>query len=290
MTSPDRIARFAALFCLVALAMSGGHAVGADGAPEGDMAATLRNACLALAAPRMSVGALRVDPAGTRDFAFALVTDARTGAEHVCAHEKASGRTALGGPLEAIVDPQKPFSPQDATQLSELRAQVAATLADLDARDLKSNGEASTVAALLSGRVKPDDLASFPPGPYRCTVYWYGFLEEGAHRVGAHRCTVSPAPDGGLIIDKATGDRFHGQTTEWENGLSAFYGRTWLEGQSERRYDPTRPDNADNDNFGNKVGLALRSGERLFLVSIDERGMTEPDPTFFEILELVPQL
>ena len=115
-------------------------------------------------------------------------------------------------------------------------------------------------------------------------------LEDGARRVGTHRCTVSKGADGALVIEKTTGDRLHAETVAWEDGMTAFAGRTWIDGQSEHRYDPAHPGNAANDNYGNKVGLVLRSGERLFLISIDERGMTEPDPTYFEILELVPKL
>jgi hypothetical protein len=189
-----------------------------------------------------------------------------------------------------VSDPVEPFSPQDATELSTLPAQVQATLDDLARKRLAANGQADTVKALLDGRVKSDDIGSFSTGPYRCTVFWYGFLDEGARRVGAHLCTVSQAPGGGLVIEKTTGDRLHAETVALPDGETAYAGRTWIDGQSERQYDSARPANAGNDNFGNKVGLVLRSGERLFLVSIDERGMAPPDPTFFEILELVPQL
>jgi hypothetical protein len=143
---------------------------------------------------------------------------------------------------------------------------------------------------MVEGRVRSDDVASAEPGPYRCTVWWYGFLRDGARKVGTHQCTVSAGGKGGLVIEKTTGDLFHAETVSWENGMTAFAGRTWLPGHAETRYDPAHPENRENGNYGNKVGLVLRSGERLFLVSIDERGMTEPDPTYFEILELVPQL
>lgn len=290
MTSPSRLARAVAPLCLALLAISGNHAAGSSDAAWQEFRDQLRNSCVAIASTQMQVGSIRVDPFGTTDYGIAVVTDAETGAEHVCVLDKASGRAQLGGALEMVADPDEPFSPRDATELAGLRAQVRATLADLSAKGLSANGQAATVAAILDGKVTPDDVAGFPAGPYRCTVFWYGFLDEGARRVGAHQCSVSRKEGGGLVVEKTTGDRFHGETAPFEDRLTAFAGRTWLEGHAERRYDPAHPANAENENFGNKVGIVLRSGERLFLVSIDERGMTEPDPTYFEILELVPRL
>ena len=63
-----------------------------------------------------------------------------------------------------------------------------------------------------------------------------------------------------------------------------FVGRTFLREQKERRdISFTRP-NKGNDNFGNKVGMAYAYGARLFILSINERGFTEPDDAFFEVL------
>lgn len=290
MTSPNRLTRAIAPLCLLLLALSGTHAVGSSDAAWTEFRQTLRNACVAHAATRFTVGDVRIDPFGSQSYGVAVITDAGKGEEHVCVYDKASGASELSGPLESVVDPKEPFSPGDAKQLSALRPQVRATLADLAGKGLAGNGQSDTVAAILDGKVKGDPIASFPPGPYGCTVWWYGFLDEGARRVGTHRCTVAKGEDGRLVIEKTTGDRLHAETVAWEDGFQAYAGRTWIDGQSERRYDPSRPDNAGNDNFGDKVGLVLRSGERLFLVSIDERGMTEPDPSFFEILELVPTL
>lgn len=285
-----RLAVFTVLPVLAGMALSGQPASASSPEAWKQFRAEVESACVALAAPRMKVASIRVDPTGTASFGVALLTDAATGAQHVCVYDKQTGKTELGGALEMMTDPVEPFSPQDATQLSELTPQVQSTLDELAKSGVPVNGQADTVKALLDGRVKSDDIGSLPTGPYRCNVFWYGFLDEGARRVGTHTCTVSRAPGGGLVIEKTTGEKLHAETVPLESGQTAYAGRTWIDGQSERQYDPTRPANVENDNFGNKVGRVLRSGERLFLVSIDERGMTEPDPTFFEILELVPQL
>ena len=290
MTSPSRLSRIVAPLCLALLVFSGRHAVGSSTEAWKQFRAEVESACVAMAAPRMKVAGIRVDPTGTASFGVALLTDAATGAQHICVYDKQTGNTELGGALETVTDPVEPFSPQDATQLSNLPAQVKATLADLKKKGRSVNGQADTVEALLDGRVKSDDVGSYPTGPYRCDVFWYGFLEEGARRVGSHTCSVTRAPGGGLVIDKTSGEHLHAETVPLKNGQTGFAGPTWIDGHSERQYDPTQPANADNDNFGNKVGRVVRSGERLFLVSIDERGMTEPDLTYFEILELIPQL
>lgn len=43
-----------------------------------------------------------------------------------------------------------------------------------------------------------------------------------------------------------------------------------------RRYDPAMPDNAENPNFGNFVGLAFAEGASLIVVDGDIRGMWPP--------------
>ncbi|MFZ2099191.1 MAG: hypothetical protein WAU86_01340 [Oricola sp.] len=290
MNPGNRFTRAIVLLALSLLSMSGSPAVGSSDGAWSAFRTTVQDACTAAAADRMKVGAMRIDPFGTETYGVAVLTDSGTGEEHVCVYDKARGAAEVGGPLQAVTDPSQPFAAQDLAQLADLRARVLATLADMTAKGLAANGQADTVQAMLDGKVKSDDLGSTAPGPYRCTVYWYGFLDEGASRVGAHRCTVAAGDKGGLVIDKTTGDRFHAVTVPWENGLTAFAGRTFLPNHDETRYDPDNPANRANDNYGNKVGLVLRSGERLFLVSIDERGMSPPDPTFFEITELVPQL
>lgn len=261
----------------------------ADQPAPNDIRQTIENACMAAAAPRMNVADIRVDPFGTHSYGVAVITDGDTGAEYVCVYEKASGRTEIGSALAPKPDPSQPFSPQDLKQLTAISDQVRATLNDMAARGFSIDGNAATVEALLEGKVKSDAVATAPVGDYRCTLYWYGFLDKGEDRVGTHQCTVSREQGGGLVIDKTTGDRLHAETAPW-NGRTAYAGRSFLPDHAETRYDPAHPDNAQNDNYGNVVGLVFRSGERLFLVSTGERGMTEPDPTFFSVLELVPQL
>lgn len=289
MNQYSRFARATAFAAVSFLALSGSHAVGSSEDAWKEFRTTVQDACIA-AAGRMKVGNVRIDPFGTETYGVAVLTDADSGEEHVCVYDKARGAAEVSGPLRAVVDASRPFSAKDLQQLANVREQVRATLADLEKNGLAANGQSATVAAMIDGKVRSDDIASAQPGPYRCTVWWYGFLDKGVRKAGTHQCTVAAGGKGGLVIEKTTGDLFHAETVEWENGKTAFAGRTWLPGHAETRYDPAQPANRENENYGNKVGLVLRSGERLFLVSIDERGMSPPDPTYFEILELVPQL
>jgi hypothetical protein len=247
-------------------------------------------ACSVLAAEQMTVDTIRVDPFGTESYGIAIITGRSAGPEErVCVYHKAADVAELSGAIPQAADVTIDVVSSDSQELAALPGQVRRTLDEIAARGLPSNGQADTVAAILDGSVKSDDVAATPPGSYRCTVYWYGFLDEGVRKVGTHACTVGIA-DRGLTIEKTTGERLSARTVAMESGTTAYYGRSFLPGHQQTEYDPENPANRENANFGNKVGIVLRSGERLFLVSIDERGMSPSDRSFFEIMELVPQL
>lgn len=127
------------------------------------------------------------------------------------------------------------------------------------------------------------DFSRVRTGERPCTVFWFGFLDNAGERVGRHRCRVT-RERGTLTVEKITGDRLAAWVVPIDAGAGLFVGRTYLPGQPERRYDPDRPANASNSNFGNKSGLVFADGRSLFVIDGDMRGFTDPDDTFFEVL------
>jgi hypothetical protein len=113
----------------------------------------------------------------------------------------------------------------------------------------------------------------------------YGFLDRASERVGTHQCRVT-LKNARITVEKLTGDGLSANLQPYAGGAQAFIGRTFLPEHPELTYDPNSPANAANDNYGNKVGLALTNEGRLYLIDINERGFTEPDLTFFEVLEV----
>lgn len=253
-----------------------------------DFRQTVEQACRAAADGRMTVENIRIDPFGTQSYGVAILTEAGSGGgERVCVVDKTSGAVELSEPMQATQTPSSPIAASDERQLDAISDQVRATLDDLRGKGLPVNEQAETVEAMLAETPQTGIPSGIDPGPYACNVYWYGFLQEGANRIGQHKCAVQHTGDGNLRIEKLTGERINA-TTFARNGWTAYAGRNFLPDHAITEYDPDRPANPENDNFGNKVGLVLRDGGRLLLVSIEERGMSPPDDTFFEIIELVP--
>ena len=250
---------------------------------------TVEQSCRAAAEGRMTVEDIRIDPFGTQSYGVAILTEAGSGGgERVCVVDKQTGAAELSEPVEAAQASTSPLAESDQRQIDAIPGQVSATLADLRDKGLAVNEQAETVAAMLGDAPQTGVPSGIAPGPYACNVYWYGFLQEGANRIGQHKCAIEHTGDGNLRIQKTTGERINA-TTFTRDGWTAYAGRNVLSGHAITEYDPDRPANPENENFGNKVGLVLRDGGRLFLVSIEERGMSPSDDTFFEIIELVPE-
>ncbi|WP_157928948.1 hypothetical protein [Pararhizobium haloflavum] len=268
--------------------------------------------CLALASERMIEPEIRVDPFGSQTYGLAVVSGSEDGerVERVCVMDKASKVVELGNPIPPLAEgaPETMTSAPDAAQsgcdaacqqteglmaqedlhsIRDLSARVAATLEDLDARDEAHDSETDRIADLVSSGAPDLDYTVVVPGSYRCTVYWYGFLDQGARRVGTHRCEIEEN-EGGMEVRKVSGERLTAGLFPWADGVRAYMGRTFLEDHAQTTYDRDAPTNGENDNFGNKVGVALADGGTLYLVSGQSRGMAPPDPTFFEVIELVP--
>lgn len=176
------------------------------------------------------------------------------------------------------------LAPADQRLLEALPQRVARTADEL-ARNpgLTWNEQARPVLDRAMAIAPGGDFARVRTGQRPCTVFWFGFLDNAGERVGRHSCRVTRR-GGALTIEKVTGDRLSAQIVPIDAGSGLLIGRTYLPDQPERRYDPDRPANASNDNFGNKTGLVFADGRGLLVIDADMRGFTEPDATYFEVL------
>ena len=202
------------------------------------------------------------------------------------AAEALSGMDALkecGADCRGFLDQ---LSAADADEMRALPEQVVATLdATMDRATLPSDPAANALAKKLQDGAFDLGFAKIKTGKRPCTVYWYGFLDNASERVGRHQCRVTRTADT-LTIEKTTGDGLKALVHPYGQKTKAFIGRTYLPEQKRRAYDKANPANSGNENYGNKVGIVLADKGRLYLLSTNERGFTEPDPTFFEIIAI----
>lgn len=257
-----------------------------------EFAETVDGKCRALAEGEMEIEAVRVDPFCSETYGLAIVSGrvGEAAVERICVMDKQSEEAELGGelPMAAATGDALGFlASEDRADLDTTRAAAERTLAEIE-----SSGEPLDAGAMdaadnaLTGLNDTFSAIALAPGAYACTVYWYGFLDQGARRVGDHRCRVSEA-ETGTIIEKISGERLAANLIVDED-RTVYVGRTFLEGQSENAYDAANPAIAGNSNFGNKVGLAAQLGESVYLISTQARGMQPKDETFFEIIALTP--
>ena len=175
------------------------------------------------------------------------------------------------------------LAPKDAESLRGLPERVARTIEELDGEYVERLPAAVKGALRRVQSLGGTTALGLNPEKRGCTVFWFGFLDEAGRVVGRHQCRIDEK-DGELWLTKLTGEGLRVRLAEFQGGNVAI-GRTYLQEQSERRYDPGRPNNRGNENFGNFVGLAFPDeGGRLVIVSADMHGHTEPDETFFEVL------
>lgn len=272
--------------------------------------ADLAQACREKVPEGFTVEHMRVDPFGSESYGVAVLqgTSKPDDAAQtlVCVYDKKEKTAEMSGPVSEEVSfapaaaetsegscaagcasTEKHIGETGLSQLTGIEGQVRRTLADLDAKKLSSNDQAKAVAAMFETGEGAVDPSAIEAGTYRCTVYWYGFLENGAQRIGAHKCRVGSDGEA-VVIEKLTGEGLRAKLVPWRDGATAYVGRTYTDGQPERAYDPAHPDNEGNANFGNTVGLVVGDASRFYLVGIDERGMQPKDTTFFEVMEMTP--
>ncbi|OXT01698.1 hypothetical protein B7H23_01685 [Notoacmeibacter marinus] len=279
------------------------------------LALRIEAACLEAAQP-IEDATVALDATGDATRAYAMIEGVRENGvrqTRICLYDKASDTVVLSAPLKAAAtgparpatadaeadtaspDPTEdlvfsgepfPLTAEDRAELLALPNRVRATLADLQAGGWTPGGLAETVLSGLRGG--STRLSAVRPGRYECNVVWYGFLENTRQYIGTHRCRVERDRLGDLVILKLTGQNLNATLLEFNDGDVAFAGRSAPSGSLAQPYDPDRPVDRFNPNFGNVVGRVVTDGRRIYLIDINQRGMTEPDPTYFQVIELVP--
>ena len=167
---------------------------------------------------------------------------------------------------------------EDVAEIEKLPAQILATIATAgDRATMPADANADVIAAKIADDSFDGGFDRITAGTRACTVYWYGFLDNRSERVGRHQCKISKQGDA-ISVSKISGDRLTATLVPYVPGAEVFIGRTFLAGQKNHAYDKSLPANPENENYGNKVGLALADRGKLYLLSINERGFTEPDP------------
>lgn len=255
-------------------------------------AETVEQKCRALAETEMEIETVRVDPFGSETYGLAIVSGrvGEAAVERICVMDKQSEEAELGGELSAAAETSDALgflASEDRADLDTMRAAADRTLAEIETSgEPLDSGALEAAENALIGLNDTFSAIALSPGAYACTVYWYGFLDQGARRVGDHRCRVTEA-EIGTIVEKISGERLAANLVA-DGDRTVYVGRTFLEGQSENSYDAINPANAGNSNFGNKVGLAAQLGESVYLISTQARGMQPKDDTFFEIIALTP--
>lgn len=276
------------------------------------LATRVETACLDAAQP-LGDAKVALDIDGNPARAFATVAGVRENGvrqTRICLYDKASGEVVLSAPLKAAV-PQAgrpeaaagdappepanelvfsgepfPLTAEDRAELLALPDRVRATVAALQERGWRPGSLAETVLTGLKGG--STRLSAVRPGRYECNVVWYGFLENTRQYIGTHRCRVERDRLGDLVILKLTGQNLNATLLEFNDGDVAFAGRNAPAGSLAQPYDPDRPVDQFNPNFGNVVGRVLTDGRRIYLIDINQRGMTELDATYFQVIELTP--
>jgi hypothetical protein len=136
------------------------------------------------------------------------------------------------------------------------------------------------VAKLSNGNINNNFESALRTGERICQVFYFSFLANSAQLVGTHRCLVERL-NGDIAIFKFTGNRLFVTFKPYKESALAFVGRSYIPEHQQQRYDRENPDNKENDNFGNEVGYVFSIDKKLVLLSICQRGFTEPDSTFF---------
>ncbi len=263
--------------------------------------------CLAAGAELFETVDIIVDPFGSPSYGMALLRGKARGANvtimAICVYDKATQTAEIGGELPDIATFTElawtyaftscdaacetvlaGLTANDADVIQGLADRVEQTIAATEA--LPADAWAPEAREVLN-RVRDlqpgGDLAAVTTGERNCTVYWYGFLENGGQVVGEHQCRIE-LTDEGLTVTKLTGEMLRADIVPAGGGYALAIGRTFIDDQPERAYDRDNPDNAVNPNFGNYAGLAFVDGDALFIIDADMHGFEQPDATYFSVL------
>ncbi len=173
---------------------------------------------------------------------------------------------------------------RDATELTKIPFMVKKTILEIT-KNRKGRYEDihKIVNRISSGNINSNVSAALRTGERMCQVFYFSFLDNSVQLVGTHRCLVERL-NGDLGVFKFTGNRLFVTLKPYKESALAFIGRSYVPEHHQQRYDRENTDNIENDNFGNEVGYVFSVDNKLVLISISQRGFTQPDETFFSCL------
>jgi len=172
----------------------------------------------------------------------------------------------------------------DAAELDNLPNMVKNTIDEITKYKKGKDEDIHNIIAKLSkGDINTNFISALRTGERICQVFDFSFMDSAVKLVGTHRCLVERLNDEPVVF-KFTGFRLFATLKPYKESAMIFIGRSYDPGHQQQRYNIENPDNKENDNFGNKVGYVFSIDKKLVLLSISQRGFTEPDPTYFECL------
>lgn len=182
----------------------------------------------------------------------------------------------------------------DRKALEELAAEVKRTVEKTAAAKLASDAAEAREAALAAaasadgekgGTVAPPTAAL--AGETSCVLYYYyGYAGETSRTVGRHRCAVKTNAEGGLVVEKTSGERLRAEIKPLTGEVAAFVGRTFQPGGKETRYDRQKPVDPANDDLGNMVGFAAAKDDGGIVLVSSQLRRFEKKGDFFWVLAL----
>jgi hypothetical protein len=182
------------------------------------------------------------------------------------------------------VEIERLITKKDATELDNLPNMVKNTIDEITKYKKGRYDDFHNIITKLSkGDINTNFIPALRIGERICQVFYFSFMNNSVQLVGTHRCLVERLNDKPVVF-KFTGNRLFATLKPYKESAMTFIGRSYIPEHQQQRYDIENPDNKENDNFGNQVGYAFSIDKKLVLLSISQRGFTEPDPTFFECL------
>jgi hypothetical protein len=189
--------------------------------------------------------------------------------------EEVFGLCINGDEIEQLI------TKKNAIELKQLPLIVKKTIKELTNNRKGENDDVHEIVAKLSnGNINENISSALRTGERMCQVFDFSFFDNSVQLVGTHRCLLERF-NGDLSIFKFTGNRLFATFKPYKESALVFFGRSYLPEHQQQRYDKKNHDNKENNNFGNEVGYAFSINKKLVLLSISQRGFTQPDSTFF---------